>query len=52
MITSFIEKPSADLLPNWTSEVSDPESSAEGKNYLASMGIYIFNRQLLDRFNE
>lgn len=45
-ITSFIEKPKADLLPEWTSEVSE-ESKAEGKNYLASMGIYIFNRELL-----
>lgn len=45
-ITSFIEKPSLDLLPNWTSEVSE-ESKAEGKLYLASMGIYIFNRELL-----
>ncbi|WP_338377112.1 glucose-1-phosphate adenylyltransferase [uncultured Flavobacterium sp.] len=45
-ITSFIEKPAADLLPNWTSETSD-EMKAEGKNYLASMGIYIFNRELL-----
>jgi glucose-1-phosphate adenylyltransferase len=45
-ITSFIEKPKADLLPQWTSEVSE-ESKAEGKHYLASMGIYIFNRDLL-----
>ncbi len=46
VITSFIEKPSADLLPDWTSEVSD-DMKAEGRNYLASMGIYIFNRDLL-----
>ena len=46
MITSFIEKPNASLLPEWTSEVSE-ESKAEGKHYLASMGIYIFNRELL-----
>jgi len=45
-ITSFIEKPNASLLPEWTSEVSD-ESKAEGRLYLASMGIYIFNRDLL-----
>ena len=45
-ITSFIEKPIASLLPEWTSEVSD-ESKTEGKHYLASMGIYIFNRKLL-----
>lgn len=45
-ITSFIEKPAAELLPDWTSEVSD-EMNREGRNYLASMGIYIFNRELL-----
>ena len=45
-ITSFIEKPNVALLPEWTSEVSD-EMKAEGKLYLASMGIYIFNRDLL-----
>jgi len=33
-------------LPDWTSEVS-PEMKSEGRNYLASMGIYIFNRDLL-----
>ncbi|WP_396151981.1 glucose-1-phosphate adenylyltransferase [Flavobacterium sp.] len=46
LITSFIEKPSVDLLPQWTSEVSD-EMQKEGRHYLASMGIYIFNRELL-----
>lgn len=46
VITSFVEKPHTSLLPNWTSEVSK-ESAAEGKHYLASMGIYIFNRDVL-----
>jgi glucose-1-phosphate adenylyltransferase len=46
IITSFIEKPAADLLPNWTSDVGK-EMKAQGRNYLASMGIYIFNRDLL-----
>ena len=46
VITSFIEKPDAGLLPEWTSEVSD-EMKGKGRNYLASMGIYIFNRDLL-----
>jgi len=45
-ISSFIEKPLADLLPEWTSEVSD-DMKKEGRHYLASMGIYIFNRDLL-----
>ncbi len=46
-ITSFIEKPHSSVLADWESEVSD-EMKAEGKNYLASMGIYIFNRNLLN----
>ncbi len=46
IITSFIEKPGKDLLPDWTSPVSD-DMKAEGRNHLASMGIYIFNRDLL-----
>lgn len=46
VITSFVEKPDASLLPDWTSDVSE-EMKGEGRNYLASMGIYIFNRDLL-----
>jgi glucose-1-phosphate adenylyltransferase len=46
-ISSFIEKPAAKLLPDWTSEVSD-EMKAKGRNYLASMGIYIFNKKLIN----
>jgi len=46
IITEFIEKPAADLLPDWTSQVSE-EMQNEGKIYLASMGIYVFNRELL-----
>jgi len=45
-ITSFIEKPAKELLPKWVSETGD-EMKATGRNYLASMGIYIFNRKLL-----
>jgi len=45
-IDAFIEKPAKELLPQWESNVSD-QMKAEGKNYLASMGIYIFNKQLL-----
>ena len=45
-ITSFIEKPSSDQLPEWTSDVTD-EMKSQGREYLASMGIYIFNRELL-----
>ncbi|HEX9825145.1 MAG TPA: glucose-1-phosphate adenylyltransferase [Flavobacteriaceae bacterium] len=46
VITSFIEKPDVSLLPEWTSQVSS-EMEKEGRHYLASMGIYIFNRDLL-----
>ncbi|WP_113653730.1 glucose-1-phosphate adenylyltransferase [Pedobacter namyangjuensis] len=45
-ISSFIEKPKSDLLPEWVSETGD-EMKSVGRNYLASMGIYIFNRELL-----
>jgi len=46
VVTSFIEKPDVELLPDWTSETSD-DMKTQGRNHLASMGIYIFNRQLL-----
>ena len=46
VITSFIEKPKAELLKDWTSPVSE-EMKSEGRNHLASMGIYIFNKDLL-----
>ena len=46
IITSFIEKPSKDKLPDWTSETGQ-EMKEQGRNYLASMGIYIFNRKVL-----
>jgi glucose-1-phosphate adenylyltransferase len=45
-ITSFIEKPKKDVLKDWTSDTGTA-MQAQGRNYLASMGIYIFNRQLL-----
>ena len=48
IITSFIEKPGEELLPNWTSDVGE-EMDNQGRHYLASMGIYIFNRNLLKK---
>ncbi len=45
-ITSFIEKPAAELLPNWVSDTGE-EMQSHNRNYLASMGIYIFNKNLL-----
>ena len=47
IITAFIEKPADDLLPDWSSPVSN-EMKVEGRDYLASMGIYLFNRKLLE----
>ncbi|MBT8269682.1 MAG: glucose-1-phosphate adenylyltransferase, partial [Bacteroidia bacterium] len=46
VITSFIEKPDSDELESWSSEVGE-EMKNQGRHYLASMGIYIFNRDLL-----
>lgn len=46
LIGSFIEKPSADKLSEWTSEVSE-ENKKSGKHYLASMGIYIFSKEAI-----
>ncbi len=47
-ITSFIEKPSVELLGDWKSEVSE-KSKSEGKEYLASMGIYVFSKNVLKK---
>ena len=51
VITSFIEKPGAELLPDWTSDVGE-EMKSQKRDYLASMGIYIFNRDLLIKLME
>src|SRR5688572_18532762 len=45
-ITSFIEKPKPALFSEWTSDTG-AEMLKQGRVYLASMGIYIFNRQLM-----
>jgi len=45
IITSFIEKPKTGL-EDWISDTG-AEMQAEGRNYLASMGIYVFNRDFL-----
>jgi len=46
LITSFIEKPKKELLADWVSDTGE-DMKLVGRNYLASMGIYIFNRNLL-----
>jgi glucose-1-phosphate adenylyltransferase len=45
-IPTFIEKPNKEILHEWTSNTG-AEMQAQGRNYLASMGIYIFNTELL-----
>jgi len=44
-VTSFIEKPKTNF-ESWASEVSE-EMAAQGRVYLASMGIYLFNKKAL-----
>lgn len=46
LITAFIEKPKKEILSEWTSDTGE-EMQKAGRKYLASMGIYIFNRQLM-----
>jgi glucose-1-phosphate adenylyltransferase len=46
LIASFVEKPKKEVLGDWVSDTGD-EMTKNGKVYLASMGIYIFNRNLL-----
>ncbi len=46
LITSFIEKPKKEVLGDWESDTGADMQKA-GRKYLASMGIYIFNRQLM-----
>lgn len=46
VITSFYEKPSLDELDGKESPVT-PDLEAEGRHYLASMGIYIFKDETL-----
>jgi len=46
-ISSFIEKPSKGILSEWVSDTGR-EMQSHGRNYLASMGIYIFNKDVLN----
>jgi glucose-1-phosphate adenylyltransferase len=46
MIASFIEKPKKELLPDWVSDTGE-DMQRLGRNYLASMGIYIFSKHVL-----
>lgn len=45
-IETFIEKPSPEELSDWASEVPE-KNKQKGEHYLASMGIYIFNKETM-----
>ena len=49
VITSFVEKPKKEILKDWVSDTGS-EMKAQGRNYLASMGIYVFNKEILHQF--
>ncbi len=55
MIDSFVEKPPLKELSKWKSAVSEKNKKAD-KQYLASMGIYIFSKKaiwdLFDKYSE
>lgn len=55
-IVSFIEKPAKSLHADWVSDTGE-EMHQQGRDYVASMGIYIFSRSiiaelLLDKYPE
>ncbi|MDZ7715596.1 MAG: glucose-1-phosphate adenylyltransferase [Balneolaceae bacterium] len=47
-IKRFIEKPAPDVLDEWKSDTTR-DLSEEGRDYLASMGIYVFKKEALAR---
>ena len=49
VITSFVEKPKKEILSEWISDTGVLMQS-QGRNYLASMGIYVFNKEILYEF--
>ena len=49
VITSFVEKPKKEILKDWISDTGT-EMKSQGRNYLASMGIYVFNKEILYQF--
>ena len=49
VITSFVEKPKKEILSEWISDTGALMQS-QGRNYLASMGIYVFNKEILYEF--
>ncbi len=47
-IENFVEKPSYDELDQWKSDTPE-KFKKEGREYLASMGIYIFKKEALNK---
>ncbi len=45
-IESFVEKPGKEELGDWASDVPD-DLKKKGQHYLASMGIYVFSKEVL-----
>ena len=51
-VVDFIEKPEANILDQWTSPVEE-KYRTQKKEYLASMGIYVFGKEVIQTlFNE
>ncbi len=50
-IRSFVEKPKKDVLSDWESAVS-PKLREERRVFLASMGIYVFSRAVIEKLFE
>jgi len=48
IIEDFVEKPSIEDVPNWKSDLPE-EYTSQGKYYLASMGIYVFNKDVIKK---
>ncbi len=51
VINDFVEKPPIDIVGKWKSELPNSFVS-QGKNYLASMGIYVFKRSTMKKLFE
>jgi len=49
LITSFVEKPKKEILKDWVSDTGT-DMKAQGRHYLASMGIYVFNKEIYTNF--
>ena len=45
-IIDFVEKPPSETLDKWSSPL-DEKYTSQGKHYLASMGIYVFNKKVM-----